>query len=64
MLKRKSAPPAVARVTRGYATVVVDVESGLLVGASLDVERERASSLSERRSQPPPSDPSSERSRN
>ena len=61
MLKRKGAPPAVAKVTRGNETVVIDVESGLLVG--VDVERERASSLAERRSQPP-GDPSSERSRN
>lgn len=63
MLKRKSAPLAVAKVTRGNGTVVVDVESGLLLGVSLDVERERASELVERRSQPP-GDPSSERSRN
>ena len=63
MLKRKTPPLAVAKVTRGNGIVVVDVESGLLLGVSVDIERERASSLTERRSQPP-GDPSSERSRN
>ena len=58
MLKQKRVMPRLAKVAVAGGTVVVDVESGLLVGGSTDVERERA------RSQPPPSDPSSERSRN
>jgi hypothetical protein len=63
MLKQKRAMPRLAKVAMADGTVVVDVESGLLVGGSTDVERERTRSLSERRSQPPPSAPSSEPSR-
>ena len=60
MLKRKGAIPRLAKVTMADGTMLVDTESGLLVGVGSDVERERSSSLTERRSQPP-SDPSSKR---
>jgi len=63
MLKPKGAMPRLAKVTRADGTMVVDVEAGLLLGVSIDIERERSRSLTERRSQPP-GDPSSERFRN
>jgi hypothetical protein len=63
MIKHKGATPRLAKVTRADGTVVVDVQTGLLVGVSADVERERTSSLTERRSQPP-GDPTSKRLRN
>jgi hypothetical protein len=60
MQKRKGTIPRLVKVTMADGTMVVDVESGLLVGVGSDVERERSSSLTERRSQPP-GEPSSKR---
>jgi hypothetical protein len=60
MQKRKGTIPRLAKVTMADGTMVVDVESGLLVGVGSDVERQRTTSLNERRSQPP-EEPSSKR---
>jgi hypothetical protein len=59
--------PKLAKLTGTDGTALVDVESGILVGVSIDVEHEppssRGDALTERRSQPP-SNPNSKLSRN
>jgi hypothetical protein len=67
MSKQKGRVPKIAKLTGINGTALVDVESGILIGASNDVHRERPSSrgdaLAKRRSQPPRR-PNSKLSRN
>ena len=65
MAKQKGRVPKLAKLTGANGTVVVDAESGILIGVSNDDERpsSRGEALTERRSQPPRS-PNSKLSRN